>query len=103
MSDVTSRATAYLGLGSNLGDRRAAMRAAVLALDADPRIRVDFEGGIASLYETSPVGGPAGQEAYLNSVVRITTRLSPRDLLGTVTSIEARMGRVRRQRWGDRH
>ena len=88
MPDVTSRATAYLGLGSNLGDRRAAMRAAVLALDTDPRIRVDFEGGIASLYETSPVGGPAGQETYLNSVV-----ISQRAYLRAIFSMPSRRSR----------
>ena len=94
--------TAYLGLGSNLGDRCASMRAAVEALDARPHIRVDLDRGVAPLYETSPVGGPAKQPRYLNSVVRISTTLAPHDLLAAVQTIEGEIGRTRGERWGPR-
>ncbi len=99
MSNAISSATAYLGLGSNLGDRAAVMRSAVIALDDRPRISVDFDGGVASLYESSPVGGPSPQPAYFNSTVRVTTTLEPAALLNEVLLIEAALGRTRRERW----
>ncbi len=102
MARAGTSATVYLGLGSNLGDRFAAMRAAVVALDHHPQIDVDFDSGIASLYETSPVGGPSAQPAYLNSAVRVLTVLEPTPLLETVLAIEASRGRVRKERWGER-
>ena len=99
MSDTNTPATAYLGLGSNLGDRAATMRAAARALDDHPDIHVDFETGVASLYETSPFRGPSSQPAYLNSALRVRTTLSPAKLLQAALSIEAALGRTRRQRW----
>jgi len=102
MTHIRNPETAYLGLGSNLGDRLAAMRAAVAALAEHPRIDVDFQIGIASLFETRAVGGPAGQPDYLNTAVRIETSLAPRDLLEALMAIEARLGRVRRKRWEQR-
>ncbi|UCC32564.1 MAG: 2-amino-4-hydroxy-6-hydroxymethyldihydropteridine diphosphokinase [Phycisphaerales bacterium] len=99
MPNEADTATAYLGLGSNLGDRLAALRAAVFAMDSHPQIRVDFETGTASLYETAPVGGPSDQGPFFNSAVRVTTTLTPMELLRTVLSIEESSGRVRRQRW----
>jgi len=94
--------TAYLGLGSNLGDRRMALKAAVAALDQHPSIEVDRASGIASLYETTPVGVPSPQPPYLNSVVRIGTTLSPEALLEAALSIEAALGRVRSDRFEPR-
>ena len=102
MTASEHHATAYLGLGTNLADRLAAMRAAVSALDRHARISVDTEKGVASLYETAAVGGPADQPAYLNSAVRVLTTLSPLELLDAVLSIEAAHGRVRGDRWGPR-
>ena len=99
MTKERPRATVYLGLGSNLGDRLSAMPNAVRALDSHPEIRVDFHTGTASVYETSPVGGPPGQEAFLNSAIRVTTTLSPEELLSAVLSIEKSLGRERGQRW----
>lgn len=93
---------AYLGVGSNLGDRCASMRAAVEALNSRPHIKVDLDRGVAPLYETSPVGGPANQPTYLNSVVRITTTLTPHDLLVATQAIEDEIGRTREERWGPR-
>ena len=102
MARAGSSAIVYIGLGSNLGDRWAALGATVAALDNHPRIDVDFDSGIASLYETSPVGGPPAQPAYLNSVVRVLTALGPLPLLEAVLAIEAFRGRVRKERWGER-
>jgi len=92
---VTERA--YLGLGSNLGDRLANLRRAVDLLGAHDGISVTRSSRV---YETAPVGPP--QPDYLNAVVAIGTTLSPRELLEACLSVETEMGRVRAQRWGPR-
>jgi 2-amino-4-hydroxy-6-hydroxymethyldihydropteridine diphosphokinase len=89
---------AFLGLGSNLGDRLANLQAAVDALQAEPALRVVASSRV---WETTPMGGPA-QPDYLNAVVRVETDLSARDLLDVARRVEARLGRVRRERWGAR-
>jgi 2-amino-4-hydroxy-6-hydroxymethyldihydropteridine diphosphokinase len=89
---------AFLGLGSNVGDRFAHLQQAVDALDADPLTRVD---AVSSVYETEPVGGPA-QDPFYNSAVRIATRRSPRRLLSLCQDVEQRLGRERTTRWGPR-
>ena len=89
---------AFLGLGSNIDDRLDYLQAAVNALAAHRRIRVD---AVSSVYETDPVGGPE-QEPFLNLVVRAATRLSPKGLLKVGQSIEQELGRERTQRWGPR-
>ncbi len=85
---------AFLGLGSNLGDRVAQLRAAVATLP----------GLVATspVYETEPVGGPAGQGAYLNLVVQLDTTFHPDELLEVCRALEADAGRVREERWGPR-
>ncbi len=85
---------AFLGLGSNLGDRRAYLRDAV---DRLPDVVA-----VSPLYETDPVGGPPGQGAYLNCVVELRTSRSPRELLTVAQAAEAAAQRVRLQRWGPR-
>ena len=89
---------AFLGLGSNIEDRLQYLQAAVDALDAHDRIRVD---AVSSVYETEPVGGPE-QGPFLNVVARVATRLSPRQLLAAGQRVEADLDRVRRERWGPR-
>lgn len=91
--------SAYLGLGSNLGDREAMLRGAREALHAPPELRVV---SWSSLYRTEPVGGPAHQEAYLNAVLEVETTLDARRLLERCLEVEARFGRVRQERWGPR-
>src|SRR5438093_3823872 len=90
--------TAYLGLGSNLGDRLANLQRAVGLLAAQPAVEVRRSSRV---YETDPVGGPP-QPDYLNAVVGVETSLSPRDLLEACLGVERRMGRVRSERWGPR-
>ena len=89
---------AYLGLGSNLGDRLAHLQRAVDALAATTGIRVV---AVSDVYETAPVGGPA-QDDFLNAVVAIDTDLAPRDLLAVAMDVEQREERVRTVRWGPR-
>lgn len=85
---------AFLGLGSNLGDRRRYLLDAVEALG-------DQVVAVSSLYETDPVGGP-DQESFLNIVVEIDTDLAPRELLGVCHRLESAAERVRIERWGPR-
>ena len=91
-------ARAYIGLGSNLGDREAALRSAVEALGRTPGIRVVR---VSAFIETVPVGGPP-QPSYLNAAAEIETDLPPRRILECLLEIESRLGRVRTEHWGPR-
>jgi 2-amino-4-hydroxy-6-hydroxymethyldihydropteridine diphosphokinase len=82
-------ATAYIGLGSNLGDRRAMLQTAVQQLETLGRIT-----GVSSLYETEPVGY-LEQPPFLNAVVALETALSPGDLLRALLDVERTLGRTR--------
>jgi 2-amino-4-hydroxy-6-hydroxymethyldihydropteridine diphosphokinase len=81
-------ATAYLCLGSNLGDREENIRQALTLLS--PKVNLDE---VSSLYETEPVGYKE-QPLFLNQVCRITTNLPPEELLHLAKDIETGMGRV---------
>lgn len=85
---------AFLGLGSNLGDRETILRDAVRSLDAVV--------AVSPVYETDPVGGPGGQGPYLNLVVELDTDLDARALLGVCHRLEAAAERKREVRWGPR-
>jgi|SRR5437588_9849140 len=85
---------AFLGLGSNLGDRRRYLRQAVAAL---PDVVA-----VSPVYETEPVGGPPDQGPHLNLVVELDTELGPRQLLELAHGLEDAAGRVRAERWGPR-
>lgn len=89
---------AYLGLGSNLGDRLANLQRAVDLLGEEPGIRLSASSRV---WETVPVGGPP-QPDYLNAVLRIDTDRSPEELLAASRRVEAALGRVRGERWGPR-
>jgi 2-amino-4-hydroxy-6-hydroxymethyldihydropteridine diphosphokinase len=89
---------AFLGLGSNMGDRLGYLQAGVDLLEDARGIRVDEVSGV---YETDPVGGP-DQGPYLNLAIRVATSLSPRGLLRRCQSVEASLGRERTVRWGPR-
>ncbi|MDP8976635.1 MAG: 2-amino-4-hydroxy-6-hydroxymethyldihydropteridine diphosphokinase [Actinomycetota bacterium] len=85
---------AYLGLGSNVGDRWAHLRRAAAALPGLVRT--------SPVYETEPVGGPPGQGHFLNAVVELETSLEPRALLAVCHGLEEAAGRVRTERHGPR-
>jgi 2-amino-4-hydroxy-6-hydroxymethyldihydropteridine diphosphokinase len=86
---VTTRA--YVGLGANLGDREATIRAAVEALGAEEGIDVV---ALSTLRETAPVG-VGEQPPFLNGAVALDTTLPARELLDRLLAIEQRFGRVR--------
>ena len=84
---------AFLGLGSNLGDRLGHLRRAVADL---PDVTA-----VSPVYETEPIG-PPGQDDYLNIVVELETELSPQELLAAARHLEAAARRVRTQHHGPR-
>jgi 2-amino-4-hydroxy-6-hydroxymethyldihydropteridine diphosphokinase len=81
---------AYIGLGSNLGDRRQHLADARSAIAA----RVGHVNAASSIYDTAP-WGPVPQDNYLNQIVKIETKLSPRALLTALHAIERSTGRER--------
>lgn len=83
---------AWIALGSNLGDRKATLDGALHQLRSVAAVRVET---VSSWLETEPVGGPAGQSAFLNGVLRCTTTLTPQALLGELQRIETQFGRDR--------
>ncbi len=85
----------FVGLGSNVGDRLEKLRRAVAELRNEVEVVC-----ASSVYDTDPVGPP--QPNFLNAVVEVRTSLGPRDLLGVLKSIEARVGRSVGARWGPR-
>ncbi len=87
---------AYIGLGANLGDRAANIRAAMTALK-----RLGTVAATSSLYRTKPWGDP-DQPQFLNAAVLLETTLAPRDLLRAIKAIEVELGRVPTRRWGPR-
>jgi 2-amino-4-hydroxy-6-hydroxymethyldihydropteridine diphosphokinase len=92
-------ADVFIAVGSNLGDRQAHFRAADQCL----RLAAEFQGVTWSpIYETRPVGGPAGQPDYLNAVVRASSLVGPKHTLRRLQDIEERLGRRRAQRWAPR-
>ncbi len=91
---AADRMTGHLGLGSNVGDRRANLQAAVDALGAH---------GVAvlassSTYDTDPVGEVLDQPAFLNACVRVETALGPEELLDACKAVERDLGRAPRRR-----
>ncbi|KQP92182.1 2-amino-4-hydroxy-6-hydroxymethyldihydropteridine diphosphokinase [Methylobacterium sp. Leaf117] len=89
---------AYLGLGSNLGDKAATLADAVARLAATPGIRVVAR---SSNYRTPP-WGDTDQDWFLNAAIGVETTLTPHALLEAGLAIETAMGRVRERRWGPR-
>jgi 2-amino-4-hydroxy-6-hydroxymethyldihydropteridine diphosphokinase len=88
--------TAYLSLGSNLGDRAANLSAAVEQLTVAGRLIA-----VSALYETQPVDVP-NQPWFLNSVAAIETDMTPKELLQLALRVEAAMGRMRLSEKGAR-
>jgi 2-amino-4-hydroxy-6-hydroxymethyldihydropteridine diphosphokinase len=83
------RRTGYLGLGSNVGDPVAHLRAAVILL---PEHGIELEA-ISSTYLTEPVGEVLDQPDFLNAALRIKTELEPEELLDACKEVEAERGR----------
>lgn len=91
--------TAFIALGTNLGNREQHLESAINALQTNPDLQVKL---ISSIYETEPIGGPPNQNDYLNAVVEVQTDLSARQLMQVLLEIEHQLGRVRKEKNGPR-
>lgn len=91
-------ATAFIGLGSNMGDRKGYVLQALEYLSGHPHFDVVR---VSSLYESEPLEYP-DQNWFINAVVEIKTDFDPLDLLNELQSIEKRLERQRSIRWGPR-
>lgn len=89
---------AFIGLGSNMGDKAANLNNALNELGKVQGIKVL---AISSFYKTEPVGDVA-QDWFINAAAKIETILTPRELLNSLLSVEKDMGRVREVKWGPR-
>lgn len=89
---------AYIGLGSNMGDRERCIQGAVEALEAHPLAKVKK---VSDLIVTKPYGG-VEQEDFLNGVLELETLMNPEELLETLHEIENAAGRKREIHWGPR-
>ncbi|MBI4734410.1 MAG: 2-amino-4-hydroxy-6-hydroxymethyldihydropteridine diphosphokinase [Rubrobacteridae bacterium] len=89
---------AFLGLGSNLGDRVGNLKSAALLLQQHSRIKITK---MSSVYETEPIGN-VEQPGFLNCVILTETDLAPNELLKVVNQIEMDLKRERSIRWGPR-
>ena len=90
--------TAYVALGSNLGDREENLRNALKHLEANA-VRVVK---VSTFIETEPYG-VTDQPGFVNAVCQVETQLEPLELLRLLLNIELEMGRVRLRRWGERN
>ena len=90
--------TAYVALGSNLGDREENLRNALKHLEAND-VRVVK---VSTFIETEPYG-VTDQPGFVNAVCQVETKLEPLELLRLLLKIELEMGRVRLRRWGERN
>ena len=93
-----SRHQAFLGIGSNLGDRQMNLAAAIRLLEAVPDIQVTKR---SPLYETAPYGY-TDQPPFLNGCIGIETLYTPEELLRVLHEIEHKLGRKREIHWGPR-
>jgi 2-amino-4-hydroxy-6-hydroxymethyldihydropteridine diphosphokinase len=90
---------AYIGLGANLGDRQAALEAALDALRGTQGVEVD---AVSRVRETEPVGLVV-QPRFLNAAARLMTTRAPKELLDALLAVERGLGRTREgPRWGPR-
>ena len=91
--------TAYIALGSNLGDREQTIRDALSRLNSICEIRVT---NVSSLFDNPAVGGPADSPAFLNAAAEVITSREAADLLEKMLEVEKSLGRERTEKWGPR-
>jgi 2-amino-4-hydroxy-6-hydroxymethyldihydropteridine diphosphokinase len=97
--DFSAMGHALVALGSNLGARTKQLSAALAELARLPSSRLIRRSG---WFETPPIGGPAGQDPFLNGAALLWTALAPRQLLAELQGIEKKLGRKQGERWGAR-
>lgn len=87
----------YLGLGSNMGDRKKHITQAISEIEK----KIGPCTKRSSLYKTA-AWGKTNQSYFINQVIRISTKKAPIDILDGVLAIEKQLGRVRKEKWGER-
>src|SRR3989442_3780631 len=92
-------ATCHIALGSNVGDRQVNLRAALERIERLPVTRLMRT---SSFLETAAVGGPSGQQRFLNAAAELRTDLEAAALFEGLQAIERQLGRQQRERWGPR-
>ena len=92
-------ARCLVATGANLGDRRATLHQAAACLSNDPRVSLLAS---SELFETVAIGGPTGQDPFLNGSLLLETSRSPEQLLALLERIQQQLGRVSAQRWAAR-
>ena len=90
--------TAYIGIGSNLGTSGENCVEAIEKISTNDHIKIISK---SSFYKTAPIGD-IEQDWFINSVIRVNTKLNPKELLLTLLNIESEMGRIRKEKWGPR-
>jgi 2-amino-4-hydroxy-6-hydroxymethyldihydropteridine diphosphokinase len=90
--------TAYLSLGSNIGDRSKNLKEAIARIEQNPECMI---AAVSSFYETKPYGY-AEQDNFINAVIKIETDLQLVELFNFIKNIEKEMGRLQRVKWGPR-
>ncbi|MCM3719851.1 2-amino-4-hydroxy-6-hydroxymethyldihydropteridine diphosphokinase [Fictibacillus phosphorivorans] len=90
--------TAYLSIGSNMGDREGLLKKSIELLNQYPDIFIEK---VSSIYETDPVGFTE-QPLFLNVAIKLKTSLSPQALLSKMHEVEDHLDRKRVQKWGPR-
>ena len=91
-----------ISFGSNLGDRDQRIAAAASRIASSDLVENSPGLATSRLFETPPIGGPGGQEPFLNAIGAFETRSSARDVLSLLHDVERELGRERRQRWDAR-
>ncbi|MEQ8202052.1 MAG: 2-amino-4-hydroxy-6-hydroxymethyldihydropteridine diphosphokinase [Syntrophomonadaceae bacterium] len=89
---------AYIGLGSNIGDKKANLARARFLIEGLEGVRISKK---SSLYETSP-WGKTDQDDFINQVIEVETDLEPLELLHQLQTVEIKLGRRRQVHWGPR-
>ncbi len=97
--NADDRTDCFIALGSNIEPRGKYIQRALTLIDEHPQMKVET---VSSVYETEPDGGPKDQMSYLNAVAKITTSLTPHQLLEALQEIEHSLGRKRNIFWGAR-
>jgi 2-amino-4-hydroxy-6-hydroxymethyldihydropteridine diphosphokinase len=92
-------AQCLISFGSNLGQRESLLAEAARTIAAAPRVQ---QMRASRLYQTPPIGGPGGQEPFLNAVAAFDTTASAREILELLQETEQRLGRQRHERWDSR-
>jgi 2-amino-4-hydroxy-6-hydroxymethyldihydropteridine diphosphokinase len=90
--------TAYLSMGSNIGDRERLLQSGIELLSICPEISIEK---VSSIYETDPVGF-TDQPLFLNLAIKLKTSLPPHELLSKMLEVEEKLDRKRVQKWGPR-